>query len=182
MSVNNPTCPQDCTSTLPAASFDVCAPETHFGQIKKLYIANDGYPLTDWTDASEWATRIDNASTSSNAIRELTIIGSLARAESSEKKISGGRTVKGKKTRTLSIKVDETNDINYEFLRTLECGLSYRVWYATDDHLYGGNDGILMTLNIDEVIPENEEDYVLFEGEGKWFSQFAPERTANIIA
>lgn len=182
MSVNNPTCPQDCSSTLPAASFDVCAPETHFGQVKKVYIGNDGNPFADWTNPAEWAARIDNASSAADAIRELTVIGSLPRAESSEKKISGGRTVKGKKTRTLSIKIDETNATNYELLRTLECGLSYRVWYATDDHIYGGNDGILMTLNVDEVIPENEEDYILFEGEGKWFSQFAPERTDNIIA
>lgn len=176
MSLILPICPTDCTSTLPVVSFSECAPETNNAQVLYLYMANPGFPMTDWTSPSEWATRISNTSSNSNAIRQISVIGSKPRPEATEKKISHGRIIKGKKNHTLALKVDETNNINYNSLvRDLECGGSKQIWYETETKLYGGNDGIEATVTFDHVIDEDETNLMLFEGEAKWSSQYHPQ-------
>jgi hypothetical protein len=46
-----------CETQLPKPKVSVCDPEINFGQIKKLYFTNPGYPLTDVEDLEEWTGR-----------------------------------------------------------------------------------------------------------------------------
>jgi hypothetical protein len=173
-----PTCPQDCSATLPVVSFNDCAPELNAGNITYIYITNVGNPLTNWLDETEWSARIDNDSTDSAAIRRLRVIGSKPAPEKTETVISGDRTYYGKANHTLEIRSDETNAINHEALRDLECGGEYLVWYETIGGLrWGGNEGIQASVKLDEVIPESSGEFINFVGQVKWKSKFTPERT-----
>ncbi len=182
MSVVLPNCPIGCATELPVVSFSDCAPDTNAAQIRFLYITNRGNPLTDWTQANEWESRISNSSTNANAIRRLRVVGDKPRPEAQEKKISGGRTIKGKKNHVVNFEIDETNNDNYALIRQLECGNSYSMWYGTESSLYGGNDGIVASISMDDVIDKDDQALELFVGDAKWSAQFHPERIDNPIA
>ncbi len=176
-----PTCPDDCTG-LPAVSFDVCAPELHYGEVAKLYIAAaDADDFTNVEDLAEWTTRLDDSATlTGDEIRELIVIGELAEPEQTEITISGDRTAVGFKQFSLAFEVDETNDTNYNFLLTLECNMKMKMWYETaDGMLYGGNEGIEATIRVNQVIPRERTELVKFIGTAKWRSQFSPLRCVS---
>lgn len=176
-----PTCPTDCLGELPEVSFSECAPEINNAQIRKIYIANIGYGFNDVTDGAEWAARLAMTNNPA-AIRELTVVGDKPKPEASEKKISGDRTIKGRKTHTVNIEIDETNTINYEAMRILECGKAYLMWYADEKYVYGGNAGIKCSINLDHIIDKDSGNIQYISGEAKWSSQSHPDRVANPIA
>lgn len=182
-----PVCPTDCSSQIPEVVFSECAPETNAGQIYNIYVTNIGQSFADlaqdWTVAADWTGRLDNASTNVDAIRKFHVIGEKPVPEKVEKEISHGRIVSGKKKHTINIEIDETNATNYEMMRTLECGGSFLVWYETSGGLlYGGDDGIVATIQLDEMIPKSEQDLILIMGTVKWTSKFHPERIQNPVA
>jgi len=183
MSVNIPTCPTDCTSQVPIVSFNDCAPETHWGQINKIYLTNIGQSFDDlgqdYTTSPAWLSRINNSGVNVDAIRELTVIGNLPAAETQEKEISNRRKIYSPKKYSLAFKIDETNDINYEWLRGLGCNGQYLMWFANDTHIYGGDTGIEVSIDAGLIIPENYQDLDEIQGTFKWESQFYPERTIN---
>lgn len=177
------TCTDGCTDQLPVASFNICSPETNFGQIAKIYIANDGYPLTDENSLSEWQTRANLVATDASRILEISVIGDKPLAGTNEVPISRGRTTNGPKDHSINFKIDETNDANYELMRKFECGKTMRIWYETlEGLLYGGATGILASITIGEVIPEGTGDLITFQGTAKWKSKFSPCRTTSPMA
>lgn len=176
-------CATDCTTSLPVVSFSECAPILLQAQVSDVYLANDGYPLTDWTDPVEWGDRIDNDSTDVNAIRELTVIASIADPTVTEKKISHGRTVYSPQEFIIAGAIDDNSDTNYDFMRATGCNRQYRMWYATlGAKLYGGNTGILTNLRMWEAIPEDDLEYATLRLQLKWKAQFAPLRIDNPLA
>lgn len=178
-----PTCPEDCESTLPVVEFDECAPETNDGQIYKIYMTNIGNPFTDVTDLAEWTPRLDNAGAASDAIRTLHVIGSKPIPASEEREISLGRKVNSKKTHNIDFKIDETNGINHEFVRQLECGGQFLIWYETSGGLlFGGNDGIKVSMNVDMEIPEGETEFITLTGKAEWKAKFTEERALSPLA
>lgn len=180
----NPTCPTDC-STLPAVAFDTCAPELHWGEVTKLYVAAaDADDFANVEDLAEWTTRLDQSAVATgNEIRELTVIAELPEPEQAETPVSGDRTAVGVKNFSLNFDIDETNDTNYNFLLTLECNLSFKIWYETSDGmLYGGNEGILATLRANQIIPKERTELVKFVGVARWKSQTSPLRCVSPLA
>ena len=179
-----PQCPSDCTG-LPAVDFDVCAPELHWGEVSKLYLAAaDADDFTNVESLAEWTTRLDQSATATgDEIRELTILGDLPEPEQSEIAISGDRTAVGVKTFTLAFDVDETNDTNYLAMLNMECNLTFKIWYETSDGmLYGGNDGIIATVRMNQIIPRERTELVKLTGTAKWKSQFSPLRVVSPMA
>ena len=77
-------CPTGCQNDVPVVSFDECNPAVDFSEVDKLYLTAINNPLADWTDAAEWATRIDNSGTDAEDIRELWVKGELPEPESAE--------------------------------------------------------------------------------------------------
>jgi hypothetical protein len=172
-----PTCSPGCDNTLPVFLFDDCSPELNAGNITWLYTTNRGNPLTDWTDEAEWAARIDNDSTDSAAIRRIRVIGSKPAPDKPETVISGDRTYYGKASHVIDFRADETNAINHEALRQMECGQDILLWYETIGGLrWGGNEGIEASIKLDEVIPESSSEFINFVGQAKWKAKFTPER------
>jgi hypothetical protein len=178
-----PTCPDDCDATLPVVSFDECQPEVNDGQIYKLYVTNIGNTFTDVTSLPEWTARLDNGSANADAIRTLHVIGSKPVPTSEEKDISLGRKITSKKTHSVPFKIDETNAINHEFLRLMECGGNFLFWYETSGGLlFGGNEGIKASFTLDMEIPESETDFIQLTGKADWKAKFTEERTPSPLA
>jgi len=178
-----PTCPTGCTSTLAPVEFDECAPETNGAQVAKIYMTQIGNPLANWTNPVEWQARLDNTASAADSILTLHVIGSKPIPTSTEKDISLGRKVTGQKTHVLTVKIDETNDLNHEFLRQNECGGSYLMWYETlEGKMFGGTEGIVASLLLDMNIAESSEELIIFEGKFEWKAKFTEERIDSPIA
>jgi len=180
----NPTCPIDCDSSIPSAESNECAPEWHWGEISKLYIGRaDSASFTNVELLAEWTARLDDTGTEADDIRTFPGIGELPEPEQTETEMSGDRTSYSPKRFNLLFDVDETNDVNYNFLLTAGCNLKVKFWYETHDGLlYGGNDGIEGTLKATHPIPRGKRDQVLIKLSLKWDSQFDPLRCASPMA
>ena len=179
-----PVCPDDC-SGLPAVDFDICAPELHYGEVAKVYLAAaDADDFTNVEDLAEWTTRLDDSATATgDEIRALTVIGELPEPEQTELMISGDRTAVGFKQFTLSFEIDETNDTNYLAMLTAECNFKFKMWYETaDGMLYGGNEGIEATVRMNQVIPRERTELVKLIATARWRSQFSPLRCVSPMA
>jgi hypothetical protein len=176
-------CSTSCAAELPATSFSICAPNTNFGQIAKIYIANDGYPLTDENDLAEWQARAALAQSDPARIMELSVIGDHPLPAANEIPLSRGRITNGAKDRVINLTIDETNQTNYEMMRAFECGKTVRAWYETyGGLLYGGTEGILGSITLGEVITANTTELITFQGTFKWKSKFSPCRTESPMA
>lgn len=176
-----PTCPTDCSGSLPDVFFDECAPTIHYGEVAKIYVAKaDAADFTNVDLIAEWTARLSDTADTADSIRTLIVIGELPEPEQSEIKISGDRTVVGFKQFTLPFEIDETNDVNYNVLLTYECNVKAKIWFETADGvLYGGNAGIEATIRMNNVIPRERTEVAKFMGTVKWQSQFSPLRAAS---
>jgi hypothetical protein len=186
-----PTCPTTCAGTLGDVSFNDCAPEVHYGEIAKLYLAvladpPDSQPFAsqaEFDSAAHWATHISESADTAGAIREFTVIGEQPEPEQTETQISGDRTVYGFKKFTLNLEIDETNETNYNFLLLSECGGKYKAWYETADGIiYGGFAGLEVSLKMNQIIPRERTGVVKIMVKVTWSSKFHPFRQISIVA
>lgn len=173
-------CPEDCEVALPAGKFDECAPEVNDSQINVLLIAKgDAVPFEDWSDPLEWAARLDQAAVG-DKIRKLTGIGSMAKPSAAVRNISNGRKLVTNRGRAVNFKVDETNQLNYDAMRGFQCGGIYTVWYGTiGGLLFGGNEGIKVSIDAGEVLPEGDEEIMILDYLVEWKNKISPERIVS---
>ncbi len=148
-------CPavQDCeTPVLPSVAFDECSPDaSRRAEINRVYVsyedpANAGVPATgaiDWSDASGITTAFDGT----NGII-LTVIGDKPDPEEDQRQVSNNRTIIGERTHTINATIDDMSDDNYEFVRSMQMGGKYIIWYETiGGSVFGGDEGILANVN-----------------------------------
>lgn len=177
--------PDNCEELeLPVVEADFCTPNINYGQVDEVYIGVDGNPFTDWNLLTEWNARKDNDDTTdATKLRYLHVVGDKPAPEKTELKISKKRKVNTEKKHTINIKVDETGDKNYNLVKWLEenVGAELRVWYSAGKYLYGGNEGVQATIDLDDVIPESDEELNTFIGAIK-FEGGHPERILNPMA
>jgi len=174
-----PVCIDNCDSPLPVVSFSDCSPSVNLSEIEYVILGRpDSADLTDETDAAEWADRLDNDDIVDNdKLRLLRVIGDKPQPTDQEQTISGQRIIVVDRTHTLNFDVDETNDINYEAVRTLQCGGEVKVWYVSrSKHVFGGKTGVTASLKISEVSNRGENEILRFSGVATWKSLFSPER------
>lgn len=178
-----PICPTGCSSTIPAVDFDVCNPAIFYGEIEHIYIAaGDTPPFQDFEDLGEWMSRVSPDTLDADAIRDFHVVADLPAASADEVVISLGRKVYTPATHTINVDIDEVSDLNYEFARTTSCNTQFRVWFATESHIYGGNDGILAMVNLRPVIERGQKSVNKLVGTITWDAQFSPERGDNPFA
>lgn len=179
-------CPTDCGTTLPPVKFDLCAPEIRLSEIQNVAVGNaNAAPFTLVTDPTEWATRLDQSATTGDKIRMLTGIGSIPAPADTVQTISKNRTRITRRVRTLTLVIDEMNNENYDFVRTIECGgQSFRIWPITDDgkELLGGNDGILASATAVVTYDTGEGAIQKATITFTWNSLQSPPRALNPIA
>lgn len=181
----NPICPVGCASALPVVSFSECSPEVNLSEIQYVYVAKSvAADFTDWTVITEWTTRLSQTVVvGDDTIRTLTVIGDKPAPARTEKEISGGRKVSANKTHTLNFTIDETNEINHELLRMLECGGTFKIWYETQGGLlFGGNEGIEASIFLDMILGRGREEVASFAGVAEWKNRFTEERCVSPIA
>ena len=176
-----PQCPTDCAGSLGAVSFNECAPEVHYGEISKLYVARaDAADFVSPDLIAEWTARLSDTEDTVDKIRTFIGMGEMPAPEKTELTISGNRTIYSPKTFNVLFEVDETNDTNYEWLLESECNLKRKFWFETSDGmLYGGKTGIEGVFNTDAPIPKSRKDIAKFMMSVKWESKNHPLRTIS---
>ena len=153
-----------CSTVLPTAHADLCDDQAFFGEISEVRFTRLGDDLTDWSSASEWATRTDNTTAlpapgTDAPIRQLFGIGSIADPNRPSTKLSKRRTKYGDAEYTLVFNVDDTGDTNWAFLQGIPAGGQiYAVWFGTEERNWGGNTGIEATVVADYNTPESNEE------------------------
>ena len=177
-------CPVDCAGALGAVSFSECAPEFHYGEISKMYIANaDAADFAAVDVITEWTARLDDTGVDADDIRTFIGIGELPEPEQTESPASGNRIAYGPFTFNLTFEVDETNDDNYAFLLNANCNLKYKFWLEmSDGMLYGGNEGIEGTIKMTQPLPKSRDEKVLIIIKAKWTNKFYPLRCLSPMA
>ena len=169
---------------MPEAEADLCAPNVNYSQVNAVYIGTGDNPFTNWEDLSEWLARIDNADvTDATKLRKFHTVGDKPAPEKNKIDFSQDRTLYSIPKHTLNLKVDETGDKNYEFIRWLELnpGQTFRVWYQVGKYLYGGNNGVPASVNFDDIIDEDKKTLNIFAGTVSW-EGVHPERALNPMA
>jgi hypothetical protein len=154
MSINAVTCPV-CEDQLPESSFNPCGPDLQDDGLIGILIARPDAGFDNVEDPQEHIDRTSDDSSSANAVRRLVGVGSWAAEFGSTFKI-GRKTNYQNSVATLTLKIYDNNETNYEMARLMGCNSSYAVWgLANSNHIYGGNDGMVMVLNARE--PQTEE-------------------------
>ena len=77
-----PVCPTDCESPQQPVSFSTCAPEYHWGEISKVYVAPADLLTFDLTQLANWTSRL--ADTGDDKIRTLIGLGDMPEPEITE--------------------------------------------------------------------------------------------------
>jgi hypothetical protein len=183
-----PDCPTDCTGVLESVSFSECAPEVHFGEIAKLYLWVDSATppfasQAEYNLTAHWNTHLNPAGTAIDDIREFIVIGEMPEPEQTETPISGDRVVTGYKKFVLNLEIDETNDINYNFIFASECNGKYKANFETADGiLYGGWEGLDVSVKMNQVIPKERSGVVKIMTRVTWQSKNHPYRQISPLA
>jgi hypothetical protein len=181
-----PVCPTTCSGALETVSFNECAPEVHFGEITKIYLWIEGpvfatdapfISQAQYDSIAHWNLHLDNTGTDLSDIRYLTVIGEMPEPEQTETPISGDRTVVGYKKFTVNFEIDETNDINYQFIWATECNGKYKANFETADGIvYGGYLGLDVSVRMNQPIPKSRQEVVKITGKMTWSSKNHPFR------
>jgi hypothetical protein len=165
---------------LPAVEFDNCDPSVDFSEISQIYLTGVGEGLVDWTNPTEWAGRLDDDTLNDETlIRTLIVKGDQPPAESTEHEISNCRTIWGEKKFTINFDIDETNITNHDFMRQIECGGQFTMWYAAGDYMYGGTSGVDVSVSLNQNITRGCTEMNLLTGSIKWQNKFHPEKIVN---
>ena len=176
-------CPTDCDSLLYPVNFDDCAPQFEFGEINRIYVASRGADdFSAWDELGEWTARLseDGTITDVDTVVELVVRGSWEAAEEEEIEVSDFRKAYSPSSFTVNFEVDDLSDENYEFMRWLECNPGVKIWIGAGRHIWGGNEGIVAQLRLNQEIPmEGRKGIHKLVGMAKWESRFHPERALN---
>lgn len=149
-----------CETDLPEVQISEDCPGDIFGsEIEEWYVAkHDAAPFADWSDAAEWATRLSQSLSVGNEIRKLIVTGDKPAAQSVIVNLSKRKKKRTDANHTLNLDIDDVNQKNYDFATKLQCGSYKRIWYKTrGGHLFGGNEGILVYVDINPVLGRGDE-------------------------
>ena len=154
-----------CTSVHPPTRASLCDYDAYFGELSVLFITLVGDGLTDWTDETEWDTRIDNttaqAAQDPALIRALFGIGSMGKPEKTKVKFSRRREVFSAPKYTFEFVVDDTGTANWAWARAIPtAGQTFTGWVGTEDRLFGGNAGLQLTVSPSPNIPGSSEELI----------------------
>ena len=176
------------SAVLPAVSFNFCDPDIRLGEIDRVYItrASSADVLTDVADADEWALRLNQSATIPGSgaapIRELTGIGELVEPEVTETEISDGRKTSSLPKNTLNLDIDELSITNISAARTYQQNpaATHKAWFRSGGLMYGGNDGIDVSLVARLIIPRGKTEVSQIKYTLKW-DGYIPSAVASPI-
>lgn len=176
----NPTCPANCATPLPVLSFVDCGTEVNLSEIEYLLIAKPNAAVfADAESLTEWESRTSNsATTGDDSIRRISVSGGMQAAQENEITISRQRKIVPDRTFTVDAEVDETNKINYDGFRQLQCGGLVKTWLVTrSGHVFGGASGILASIKSNLQLGKGENEIQKILVTLTWKNKFYPERS-----
>lgn len=163
--------------SVPLSNFSDCNPQVKMGEIQKIYVASLLIaPFIDWTSVSEWETRLE-----SGDITELTVSAEMPLPDFDTVEISGGRVITTPSLLRIDFTIDDNSNENYEFMRWTAFNTGVRVWYATQENIYGGKYGIKANISAKEIIPIETNGLINLEGFISWKSKTLPVRHFNFL-
>lgn len=187
---SGPTCPDSCGDvSLPAVDIQECVDsiEVELSEITDIYLvatdsSGDAVVVpTDWTSEADWTAVLDQSL--DNKIRHLIVSGDKPATEDTEATFSKFRTKVTNRGHTVNADVDDVSDLNYEFMRTLQCGATVRMWFATyGGKLYGGATGIKADVKANYALERGQESRALIQFVFTWDHLQDPPRIANPLA
>lgn len=183
-------CAVDCSTVLPIVSFDNCNPVINESEINKIFLAlTVAVAFTVTTSATEWANRLSQTAVvptsgasatpailAKDLIRELTVIADKPAPTSNMREISNGRKKVTNKSHILNATIDETNASNHDFMRNLECGGRFKMWYQTKGgKLFGGVNGIECDIDANMILNRGEGEIETMALVLSWKNKFTEE-------
>lgn len=178
-------CPDDCTNAAPpAVDFQECVDSvtSEESEIVHIYMTIEngttGVPLhkpTDWTSKAAWATAVTN---SGSGIRKLTVIGDQPEPTQSSRTVSKRRKKLNDSVFVMNADIDDMSNLNYEFIRSLQCGGTKCIWYETiGGYIYGGPNG--WTADVTKAAPKldrGENNFAVGALQFEWKAKWSPPR------
>jgi hypothetical protein len=139
---------------------------TKTGQIFKFYHtrATSEDVLVSVEDDTEWTTRLDQSAvipvSGAAPIRQWSVIGSKAEGEVTEVELPLNGVYSTKGNTTLALRCYDLTEENLAAVKTYnDAGSSkQKAWFAFDDYIVGGDNGIDGYLRMDVVIPESSQE------------------------
>lgn len=176
-------CPTGCEDyDVPVILMDECNPAVDFSEIDKIYITQINQVLGDWTDAAEWASRIDNSGTAVDDIRELWVSGEMPDPERNVTEIDNDREISSPMKFQQTIQVYEANTTNYDAVRYIQCGTRFLYWYGAGAYMYGGTNGIEVNIVASYQITKGSREANIIQLLVSWEDDHNPERIDNPLA
>lgn len=180
--IHNPGMPVCVGQELPSVDFDFCAPDVEASEIGRIFIRRENSAnFTDWTQPGEWTTRVSENSADPDAIRALTVIADKPLPNAPKKVISGGRNVVPRKEHTINITVDEVTAANHGLMQATETGIRLKMNYEAGKFMFGGNQGIGGTLQLDMVLARGVSEIMVYNGTFFWVSPHTEDRCLSPI-
>lgn len=188
-------CASGCDSELAPVSFNECQPNIVASEITKIYITNaTGDGFTAVRQLAEWTPRLSQTRTHENddplepvdlnVIRTINVIGDRPVSTSSPIAISNGRQHTANRANVINFEMDEISEENHDFVRTIQaCGGTFKFWYETmGGLLFGGNDGIKGSFNVDMQLDRGQESHMRYSGTITWNGKVSEEYVLSPFA
>ena len=176
--------PNGCESDLPVVNFNECNPTIVLSEIQTIFLAkNHASEFDDIESPMEWAKRLSMTTTDKDAIRPITVIADKPAGSPVVKELSNGRKKTVRLDQTLNVEIDDITNENYNFMRVLQRGGQYKMWYKTaGGKIYGGNEGISdVFLQLNEVLGRGKDEIEKIQGTVTWSDERSPERDYSPI-
>jgi hypothetical protein len=156
-------CPDDCTArTLPAVSFADCVEgvDEELSEISEIYLDDITLnPTSGEEEFTDLPTSVASAGPSwYGDARRLLVVGDLPEGTQTSRTLHKGWVKKGVSTWQLTADIMDTNDTNYNFIKSLQCG--WRVglaWATMGGKIYGSV--IASVVSSDWVLARGEDAY-----------------------
>ncbi len=143
-----------CVDKLPEITgFDYCEPKFKFGEVTQIILSHvyldgiDVYP-TDESDKDLWSPlfEADSDGDSGQVAYLIPVRGTLGEPDQTEIDASMDRKAYPPAEWTLECRVDDLSDNVYDALRQLK-NKAARLWFIAGGNIFGGNQGIIATMN-----------------------------------
>lgn len=176
-----------CSTVLPPTSADLCNIHGYLGEVNQLYFTRWGDSLTDWTDPDEWDDRLSNSTSLPSIgtlapIRSLFGIGGISAPDRTAITVGRKREFFTPGKYNWTFNVEDTSATNMTFSNTIPSGgQQYAAWFGTEERLFGGNTGVLLTLVSDPIIPESADELMKLQLTLSWKGSF-PEVADNFLS
>jgi hypothetical protein len=186
-------CPDGCSVDFEYPALDTdqnCPGDLNLSQVTDWWIkpneaADTQVPFENWVDGGYTVLAnpdsIDNTDTTNAKVKWLTAIGEVPASEKTVFTVQKFQKVTIKRVFTLTLTIYNLSNLQYEFLRALQCNpTNYTFWYGNSAHVYGKATGIIPTFtDVDFPLGAGEGDVELATVTITWESKTDPERKSN---